>query len=90
MLLLAGGASAQLAPNQTHGFGNGRLLEFTYQQNFDCVDAPAMDLDSNGVAAPCAGTNVLGGQRPESGRRDVLPRRRSPRASSAVTISARC
>lgn len=51
MILAAGGASAQLAPNQTYGFGNGRLLEFSYQKNFDCVDEPAMDLDFNGVAA---------------------------------------
>jgi hypothetical protein len=48
----AGGASAQqLAPNQTHGFGNGRLVTFTYLQNFDCVEQPTMDLDFNGVAA---------------------------------------
>ena len=40
-----------LAPNQTHGFGNGRLVSFTYQQNFDCVDQPTMDLDFNGKPA---------------------------------------
>src|ERR1051326_5552563 len=40
-------ASAQLAPNQTNGFGNNRLVTFTYDQNFDCVDQPAMDLDFN-------------------------------------------
>jgi hypothetical protein len=38
-------ASAQLNPNQTHGFGNSRLLTFTYLQNFDCVDQPTMNLD---------------------------------------------
>lgn len=27
-------ASAQLTPNQTHGFGNGRLITFSYLQNF--------------------------------------------------------
>ena len=27
-------ASAQLAPNQTNGFGNGRLVTFTYLQSF--------------------------------------------------------
>ncbi|MBU6485912.1 MAG: hypothetical protein KGJ99_00555 [Betaproteobacteria bacterium] len=43
--------AAQPAPNQTYGFGNGRLLEFTYPQNFDCVDEPSMDLDFNGVPA---------------------------------------
>jgi hypothetical protein len=47
----APGASAQLAPNQTQGFGNDRLLTFTYLQNFDCVDQPKMDLDFNGVPA---------------------------------------
>ncbi|HKX00089.1 MAG TPA: hypothetical protein VJN43_20275 [Bryobacteraceae bacterium] len=42
---------AQLAANQTQGFGNGRLVTFTYLQNFDCVDQPTMDLDFNGVTA---------------------------------------
>src|SRR5262249_19353334 len=50
-LLVAAGASAQLAPNQTNGFGNDRLVTFTYLQNFDCVDQPAMDLDFNGIFA---------------------------------------
>lgn len=44
-------ASAQLAPNQTNGFGNGRLVTFTYNQNFDCVDQPTMDLDFNKIPA---------------------------------------
>jgi hypothetical protein len=47
----AGSASAQLAANQTNGFGNGRLVTFTYMQNFDCVDQPTMDLDFNGLKA---------------------------------------
>jgi hypothetical protein len=47
----ADGACAQLAPNQTQGFGNGRIVTFTYLQNFDCVDEPSMDLDFNGVTA---------------------------------------
>lgn len=47
----AGNARAQLAPNQTNGFGNGRLVTFTYLQNFDCVDQPTLDLDFNGVKA---------------------------------------
>jgi hypothetical protein len=51
MTLAAGSASAQLAPNQTNGFGNGRLVTFTYLQNFGCVDQPTMDLDRNGVMA---------------------------------------
>jgi hypothetical protein len=44
-------ASAQLADNQTNGFGNNRLVTFTYLQNFDCVDQPTMDLDFNGILA---------------------------------------
>src|SRR5262245_8582105 len=48
---LATGASGQLAPNQTNAFGQNKLLTFTYQQNFDCVDQPTMDLDFNGVMA---------------------------------------
>jgi hypothetical protein len=51
MTVGAGSASAQLAPNQTHGFGNGRLITFTYLQNFDCVDQPLMDLDFNRILA---------------------------------------
>jgi len=51
MGLLAGNAWAQLAPNQTEGFGNGRLITFTYLQNFDCVDQPTLDLNFNGVMA---------------------------------------
>src|ERR1051326_5804781 len=42
-----GTAFAQLSPNQTQGFGNGRLVTFTYLQNFDCVDQPTLDLDFN-------------------------------------------
>ena len=45
------GQSSTLAPNQTNGFGNNRLLTFTYLQNFDCVDQPTLDLDFNGVMA---------------------------------------
>ncbi len=51
-LFLPGVVSAQqLAPNETHGFGNNRLLIFTYLQNFDCVDQPHLDLDFNGILA---------------------------------------
>ena len=50
-LLLPHSASAQLAPNQTAGFGNGRAVTFTYLQNFDCVDEPNLDLDFNGKNA---------------------------------------
>lgn len=52
MTLAGRTTSAQvLAPNQTHGFGNDRLVTFTYLQNFDCVDEPNLDLDFNGVKA---------------------------------------
>lgn len=47
-------ASAQgpsLAPNQTLGFSNGKLVKFTYQENFDCVDQPFDDLDYNHMPA---------------------------------------
>ena len=51
LMALGGYAAGQLAPNQTNGFGNGRIITFTYQQNFDCVDQPTMDLDFNRVKA---------------------------------------
>jgi hypothetical protein len=51
MTLLASSVSAQLANNQTNGFGNNRLVTFTYLQNFDCVDQPMLDLDFNGILA---------------------------------------
>jgi hypothetical protein len=51
LTLAAGSASAQLAPNQTNGFGNNGLVTFTYLQNFDCVDEPNLDLDFNGIKA---------------------------------------
>jgi hypothetical protein len=51
LAVFAYGANAQLAPNQTLGFGNDRIVTFTYQQNFDCVDEPQLDLDFNGVKA---------------------------------------
>jgi hypothetical protein len=51
MIFGAGSASAQLAPNQTHGFGNGRVITFTYTQNFACIHQPLMDLNFNGVPA---------------------------------------
>lgn len=49
--LLPANAKAQLASNQTNGFGNGNLITFTYLQNFDCVDQPNLDLDFNGALA---------------------------------------
>lgn len=45
-------ASAQsLNPNQTRGYGHGRLLTFTYTQNYTCIHQPTDDLDYNGVLA---------------------------------------
>jgi hypothetical protein len=40
-----------LKANQTFGFGNDRLLVFTYDENFDCVDQPHDDLNYNGTPA---------------------------------------
>jgi len=51
VLLVGSTAAQQLAPNQTNGFGNNRLVTFTYLQNFDCVDQPTLDLDFNKIMA---------------------------------------
>jgi hypothetical protein len=51
LLFGTGIAAAQLAANQTEGFGNNRLVTFTYLQNFDCVDQAKLDLDFNGRVA---------------------------------------
>src|SRR5262249_2231899 len=51
MTFATSNAFAQLKFNQTHGFGNGNLVTFTYLQNFDCVDQPTLDLDFNGIMA---------------------------------------
>lgn len=48
---ISASAQTQLDPNQTNGFGNGKLVTFTYLQNFDCVDQPTLDLDFNGIKA---------------------------------------
>ena len=53
--------SAQLAANQTNGFGNNSLVTFTYLQNFDCVDQPTLDLDFNGVLAQSDPNDVRSG-----------------------------
>ncbi len=51
-MLAVGGAYAQgLNPNQTQGFSHGKIVKFTYQQNFACVDQPNDDLDYSGVPA---------------------------------------
>lgn len=44
-------APAQSKPNQTLGYGDGKLLTFTYTQNFDCIDQPGSDLNFNGILA---------------------------------------
>jgi hypothetical protein len=49
-VLTASAAHAQaLSANQTAGFGNNKLLTFTYGQNYDCVDQPGEDLNFNGI-----------------------------------------
>jgi len=40
-----------IAVNQTDGYGNDRLVAFTYDLNFDCVHGPFDDLDLDGKAA---------------------------------------
>jgi len=51
LAMTASGALAQTLtkPNQTLGFGNDKLLTFTYGQNYSCVDQPTDDLDFNGI-----------------------------------------
>lgn len=51
VLFVCNTAAQQLAPNQTNGFGNNRLITLTYLQSFDCVDQPTLDLDFNGIKA---------------------------------------
>jgi len=52
LALFATTAFAQnLAPNQTFGYGASQLLQFTYTQNFDCIDQPFDDLNYNGIIA---------------------------------------
>ncbi|HJP96928.1 MAG TPA: hypothetical protein VJ862_00055 [Rhodanobacteraceae bacterium] len=40
-----------LNPNQTLGFSGGKIVKFTYTQNFDCVDQPLDDLNYNHMPA---------------------------------------
>jgi hypothetical protein len=45
-------ASAQTKkPNTTLGYGDNQILNFTYTQNFDCIDQPNSDLNFNGIIA---------------------------------------
>jgi hypothetical protein len=48
---LTAAASAQSRPNQTLGYGEGKLLTFTYTENFTCIDQPGSDLNFNGIPA---------------------------------------
>jgi hypothetical protein len=50
-ILFGPAALAQLAPNQTNGFGNNQLVRFTYLQNFSCIHLPGANLNFNGIAA---------------------------------------
>jgi hypothetical protein len=43
--------AASLKPNQTVGYGAGKLLVFTYLQQFDCVVQPFDDRNYSGVIA---------------------------------------
>ena len=62
--------SAQLAPNQTNGFGNGRIVTFTYLQNFDCVDVRRVYAGERAIGARPKGKPVEDIER-RSGRRAV-------------------
>ena len=44
-------ALSPLKPNQTYGYSHGKVVTFTYTQQFDCVDQPRDDLNYNGVLA---------------------------------------
>ncbi len=46
------GTHAQaLKGNQTQGYGEGKVLTFTYTQNFECTEQPTDDINFNGVKA---------------------------------------
>ena len=51
VVAIAAAAPAQSKPNQTLGYGAGKLLVFTYTENFDCIDQPGSDLNFNGIPA---------------------------------------
>lgn len=44
-------AQANRKPNSTLGYGDDKVLNFIYTQNFDCVDEPKDDLNFNGIPA---------------------------------------
>jgi len=43
--------TAKTQPNTTLGYGDGKVLNFVYTQNFDCIDQPKDDLNFNGIPA---------------------------------------
>lgn len=43
--------SPPVGPHHTEGFGAGKLLDFSYHENFFCVDQPEYDLDFDKVLA---------------------------------------
>ena len=51
LVALGAPAFGQEIKDTTLGYGAGKLLTFTYTQNFDCVDQPASDLNFNGIHA---------------------------------------
>jgi len=52
LISIAVGAHSQaLHANQTEGYGENKVLTFTYTQNFVCVEQPNDDLNFNGVKA---------------------------------------
>lgn len=51
VISIAASVHAQALNNTTAGYGEGKVLKFTYTQNFDCVEQPTDDLDFNGKKA---------------------------------------
>ena len=42
-------AQANVKPNGTEGYGEGKLLTFTYMQQYNCVEQTYDDLNFNGI-----------------------------------------
>jgi hypothetical protein len=51
LIVLVSAMPAQVAINQTEGFGEGQELVFTYLQEFYCTHQPFQDLNHNGILA---------------------------------------
>ena len=49
--LLTAASAQSKHPNTTLGYGSGTVLNFTYTQNYDCVEQPWDDLNFNGIPA---------------------------------------